>query len=149
MKSLPHTSAKPSHYDESAEVYDIFNEKKSYLINQTIKNILKKHHVKTVLDLTCGTGSQVLHLAKNGYKVTGSDISEKMLQIAREKALQENLNVQFIKGDMRTIQAGQFDAAITIFNAVGHLTKSDFENALQNIRNNLKYGDYIYLINLT
>jgi hypothetical protein len=43
------------------------------------------------------------------------------------------------------VRAGKFDAVITIFNAIGHLIKTDFEKALQNIRANLKdSGIYIF-----
>ncbi len=52
-----------------------------------------------------------------------------MLKIAKEKAKQEKLDLQFIKGDMRIHHVGEFDAVITIFNSVGHLTKTDFEKA--------------------
>ena len=71
-----------------------------------------------------------------------------MLKIAKNKAKKEKLDLQFLKGDMRTIKVGTFDAVITIFNAVGHLTKSDFEKAMRNIRKNLKDGGlYIFDIN--
>jgi SAM-dependent methyltransferase len=46
---------------------------------------------------------------------------------------------------MRSVKAGKFDAVITIFNAIGHLTKDDFKKTLQNIRANLKdNGIYIF-----
>ncbi len=145
MTLLSHASAKASHYDYGAEKYDAFNEKNSKQTNQTIENILKKYKVKTVLDLTCGTGSQVFWLAKRKYDVTGSDINANMLKVAKSKARAEKLDVKFLEGDMRTIQVGKFDAAITIFNAVGHLTKLDFEMAMRNIHNNLNEdGLYIF-----
>jgi len=140
-----HSSAKPSHYNKEAKDYDLFNEKNSASINQTLTKILKKYNVKTVLDMTCGTGSQVFWLTKKGFEVVGSDINEKMLKIARSKAKKENLKITFIKGDMCTLQVGKFDAVITIFNAIGHLTKADFEKAMQNIYKNLnKKGLYIF-----
>lgn len=145
MDLLSHTSAKPSHYNLGAESYDAFNEEASLEINRTIEALLKKYKVKTVLDLTCGTGSQVLFLAKQGYDVVGSDINAKMVKIAQEKAAKEKLKVRLIKGDMRTVKLGTFDAALTIFNAVGHLTKGDFEKAIRKIRENLKPGGlYIF-----
>ncbi len=151
MTRLSHLSAKPSHYTKEAAHYDEFNEENSKVINQTIENILKKHNVKTVLDLTCGTGSQVFWLAKRGFYVTGIDINAKMLTIAKTKAKKEKLTIPFFKGDMRTIKVGEFDAVITIFNAIGHLTKADFEQAIQNIYSNLKdNGLYIFdIFNLT
>jgi ubiquinone/menaquinone biosynthesis C-methylase UbiE len=108
--------------------------------NVVIEKLLKKHNVKTVLDLTCGTGSQVFFLVERGYNVTGADFSPDLLKIARERAAQEDVDVVFIDGDMRTIQVGMFDAVITIANAVGHLTKADFAQAVRNIHQNLNIG---------
>ncbi|MFA6037723.1 MAG: class I SAM-dependent methyltransferase [Legionellales bacterium] len=145
---MNHSSAKASHYDKDAAQYDIFNEKNSAIINHTIEKILKKYKVHTVLDMTCGTGSQVFWLAKRGFEVTGSDINSKMLTIAKRKALVKKYPVEFFKKDIRTAQLGEFDAVITIFNAIGHLTKRDFEKAVRNIYNNLKPGGlYIFDIN--
>lgn len=140
-----HTSAKPSHYNKEAESYDAFNGKNSMQLNQVIGDILKKQEVKSVLDLTCGTGSQVFWLEKKGYGVVGADINGKMLQIARKKAKHENLPLKFLKGDMRTFVVGEFNAVITIFNAVGHLTIEDFEVAMRNVHRNLIDGGlYIF-----
>jgi len=131
----------PPEYQKQPEYFDAFNvsddtdEK-----NRIIENILRKHLVHTVLDLTCGTGSQVFWLTKYGFKVVGSDFSPDLLKQARAKAVKQDLNVDFIDGDMRTLQAGTFDAVITIFNAVGHLTKDDFKVAIKNIYDNLKDG---------
>ena len=70
-----------------------------------------------------------------------------MLEIARKKAktrfpvLLNRLHL----ADMRTVRLGRFDAAISMFNAVGHLTKEDFEQAMRNIGSNLnKKGIYIF-----
>jgi len=41
---------------------------------------------RTVADLACGTGSVSLLLAKQGYQVTGVDMSEEMLTVAADKA---------------------------------------------------------------
>lgn len=140
MKFSQHASAKPSHYNKEAETYDIFNEKNAAIINQTIEHVLKQHHVKTVLDLTCGTGSQVFWLAERGYDVVGADINAQMLKVARDKARLNKAKVRLLKGDMRTIKVGKFDAVLTIFNAVGHLTQSDFQQAMRNIHDNLNDG---------
>jgi len=145
---MPHYSAKPSHYDKEAGHYDAFNEENSKLVNRILESTLNKYGVKTVLDLSCGTGSQVFWLAKRGYEVIGCDINSKMLKVATSKAREEQLNVKLLSGDMRTLKVGKFDAVITIFNAVGHLTKFDFEIAMRNIRRNLKDGGlYVFDIN--
>lgn len=143
--SIKHITAQSTHYDKDAEYYDQFNEDRSQVINNIIEIILKKHNVKSVLDLTCGTGSQVFYLKKHGYEVVGSDFNAKMLDVAKDKAKNKNLDIKFIQGDMRDAQVGKFDAVITIFNAIGHLTKSDFEKTIQNIKVNLNLnGLYIF-----
>lgn len=131
---------KDYNYATLAEYYDeldIVNEKN----NEVIDKLLKKYKVKTVLDMTCGTGVQVEYLLKKGYKVTASDLTKEMLDIAKKKFP----NIEFHQGDMRTAKYGEFDAVITIFCAIGHLTKEDFEKAIKNISNNLnKNGIYIF-----
>lgn len=142
----------PSWYDKDSEFEELFHKdtENEKITNRTIEKILKKYKVKSVLDLTCGTGSQVFYLLKHGFEVTGSDISTGMLKIAKRKAIQEKIKIKFLRGDMRTIKVGTFDAAITIFNAIGHLTKAGFEKAIRNIHKNLKKGGiYIFdIINL-
>ena len=136
----------PIEYKKLPEYFDAHNiSDDTDVKNSIIEKLLRKQKVNTVLDLTCGTGSQVFFLTKYGYKVIGSDFSPALLEIARKKALKEKLDIKFIDGDMRTLNIGQFDAVITIFNAIGHLTKADFEKAIRNIYKNLKFGGvYIF-----
>jgi len=141
MSDKQHTLGLPFEYQQKPEYFDAHNVNESTESkNAFIEKLLKAQNVKTVLDMTCGTGSQVFYLAKRGYEVIGSDFSPALLVQARKKATAEGLNLTFIDGDMRTLKAGQFDAVITIFSAIGHLSKPDFEKALQNIHTNLKDG---------
>lgn len=143
MISKPDYHKYAEYYDDSessgAEVRDHTND--------FIERMLKKYKVKTVLDLTCGTGSQVFLLAKRDYSVVGADISSGMLKIAKRKAKKQKINVKFLQGDMCSLKVGNFDAVITIFNAVGHLTKTNFEKAMRNIRRNLN-DDGLYLFDI-
>lgn len=72
----------------------------------------------------------------------GVDINAKMLKIAKTKAKRA-----FLKGDMRTSRVGAFDAVLTIFNAIGHLTRADFKKTLQNVHKNIKKGG-LYLFDI-
>ncbi len=140
-----HKTAPASYYNSRAAIYDQFNQEASKPLNTLIELILKKYSVEAVLDMTCGTGSQVFWLAKAGFTIVGSDISRKMLLIARQKAKKEKVKIRFLQGDCRTFEVGTFDAIITMFNSIGHLTKQDFEFTLQNIHKQLKPGGlYIF-----
>src|SRR5579871_5739175 len=126
----------PFEYQKRPEWFDALNvcDDKQ---NERIENLLRKHDVKSVLDLSCGTGSQVFHLAKRGYEVVGADFSPAPLSMARRRAKRERAKLRFIDGDVRTLRVGQFDAVITIANAIGHLTKKDFEKTIRNVARNL------------
>ncbi|MBN8828199.1 MAG: class I SAM-dependent methyltransferase [Sphingobacteriia bacterium] len=138
----------PLEYQKLPEYFDAHNiGEDTELKNSVIERLLKKHQIKTVLDLTCGTGSQVFYLKKHNYEVTGADLSPQLLTIARDRATKEKLDTKFIAGDMRTLKVGEFDAVITIFNAIGHLTKPGFEKAIRNIHKNLKTGG-IYIFDI-
>lgn len=147
MRLLVHNTIRASYYNIRAEYYDELNESSSEIVNSTIEKILKKYGAFRVLDLTCGTGSQVFWLLESGFKVVGSDISMAMLQIARQKARDKKLEADFFQGDMRNFKAGEFDAVITISNSIGHLTRRDFRQAIQNVGENLKAGG-IYIFDI-
>jgi len=138
---MKHKLGLPVEYQQIPEYFDVHNvNEKTGAKNALIEKLLKEQQVKTALDMTCGTGSQVFYLAERGYEVVGSDFSPALIKIARHKAKDAGKNITFIEGDMRTLHVGKFDAVITIFNAIGHLTKKDFEQALKNIRANLSDG---------
>ncbi len=137
---IKHTTASACHYDKEADSYDTFNEQNTVQINVFLENLFVKHNIRTIADFTCGTGAQLFYLTEKGFIVTGSDINEKMIAIAKKKAGEKKIEVSLYLGDMRTIYLGTFDAAITIFNAIGHLTVSDFEHTLQNMHQQLHLG---------
>jgi len=68
----------------------------------------------TVLDAPCGGGRLALLLAKKGYRVTGADLSEAMLAIARENIQKAGLSVAVEREDLENLSYGDrsFDAVI-------------------------------------
>jgi 2-polyprenyl-3-methyl-5-hydroxy-6-metoxy-1,4-benzoquinol methylase len=52
-----------------------------------------------VLDVGCGTGENALHVASLGFSVLGVDVAETALAIAREKAAERRIQVEFVAGD--------------------------------------------------
>lgn len=66
----------PLEYQQMPEYFDVHNvNEKTGAKNALIEKLLKEQQVKTVLDMTCGTGSQVFCLTERGYEVVGSDFS--------------------------------------------------------------------------
>jgi len=67
---------------------------------------LRQADVRTILDLGCGTGNDVLRLARAGFAVTGLDYSQQAIAQARSKA---GSKATFVVADMA--QALPFPAA--------------------------------------
>jgi SAM-dependent methyltransferase len=81
-----------------------------------------------VLDLACGHGRHSLELARRGFRVTGVDLSPRSLELAREAAAAEGLDVEFVQADMRELAFdAEFDATINLFTAFGYF-ESDEED---------------------
>jgi ubiquinone/menaquinone biosynthesis C-methylase UbiE len=57
-----------------------------------------------VLDAGCGTGENALHIASRGLSVLGVDVAETALAIAREKADDRGLEVEFAVADAFQLQ---------------------------------------------
>src|SRR3970040_1109243 len=55
----------------------------------------------SVVDLGCGRGRHAIPLSRRGYRVTGVDLSDKMLGLARERALREGASIEWVREDMR------------------------------------------------
>ena len=53
----------------------------------------------SVLDAGCGTGENALHAASLGLSVLGVDVAETALAIAREKAEERGIEVEFATAD--------------------------------------------------
>ena len=52
------------------------------------------------LDVGCGSGRDAVYLAKRGWRVTAVDFVEKALTSAEQRAAQEGVKVQSVRGDV-------------------------------------------------
>lgn len=79
-----------------------------------------------LLDVGCGTGRHSLALGREGYAVTGVDLSEELLQQARRKMEDEDLSVTFLAGDARKLEfQEQFDASLMLCEGGFSLVETD------------------------
>jgi SAM-dependent methyltransferase len=95
-------------------------------LDRVIQSVWAGHH--TVLDVSCGIGTQTLALARLGYSVAGSDVSAKEIERARHEADRRGLAINFTVSDMRTAHAAHgtgYDLVISCDNSVPHLLTDD------------------------
>jgi SAM-dependent methyltransferase len=75
---------------------------------------------ETLLDVATGHGSAALAAARRGARVTGIDLTPELVAIARERAVQEGLEIQFDEGDAEHLpyDDDQFDNVVSSFGAM-------------------------------
>jgi SAM-dependent methyltransferase len=102
-----------------------------------------------ILELGCGTGRVLLPLARQGYQITGVDLSLPMLEVARGKIAAEDLSAQVTlsRQDMRTLELdNRFNLAFAAINSFMHLLNTDDQlAALARIRHHLNPGGLLIL----
>ena len=88
-----------------------------------IDGFLREAGAKTVLECACGTGSLTVRLGRMGYAMTGLDLSEDMLMVARQKALDAGLRMlPFVCQDMNRIALHRpMDAVVCACDGVNYL----------------------------
>ena len=115
---------------DKKEAADFINKLVSYL-KPTEKSLM--------LDIGCGRGRHSVQLATKGFDVTGIDLSEESIRIAKEK---ENDHLHFFLHDMRLpFWINYFDYAFNFFTSFGYFnTRREHNNAIRTISESLKTG---------
>ena len=124
-----------------SKYYDLLYRDKDYPGEaRYIHELVTKHRpgARTVLDLGCGTGRHAQLLAERDYQLTGVDLSEEMLKVARESGPQ----LSFVQGDVRSVRLGKtFDVVLSLFHVMSYqTTNADLRAALSTVREHLAPG---------
>lgn len=103
---------------------------------------------KLGLDLGCGTGSMTTALARRSIEMTGVDLSEDMLMVAREKS--EGMDILYLNQDMCEFELyGTVDFIISSLDCINYITdKRDLLKVMKLANNYLNPGGlFIFDIN--
>jgi SAM-dependent methyltransferase len=95
-----------------------------------------------VLDVACGAGNATLPAAKTGARTTGLDFAPGLLEIARERAADAMVEIDFIEGDAQAMpfDDGSFDRVVSTF---GHMFAPDHRRTADEMKRVLKPGGVI------
>ena len=96
-----------------------------------------------LLELGCGTGRLRISLAASGIEITGLEISESMLQRARSKAKDADVEVMWLRGDMRAFDLDrQFAMIFCPFGTFNHLRHDEIAPGLISVGGHLLPGPF-------
>jgi ubiquinone/menaquinone biosynthesis C-methylase UbiE len=95
---------------------------------------IQTHPPGRAIDIGCGTGTNIITLAKTGWQVTGIDFAMRAIQIAKRKLIKHNLKVQLLAGDITNFKVeSQFDLALDIGCFHGLENKADYLTQLDKV----------------
>jgi len=119
-------------YDKLALYYDQFIDNDLY---KTYIKLLNKYHKKgNVIDLGCGTAPLAIELAKRGFFVTATDISERMLESGYNNSVHENVKINFYIHDILEPLNSKYDAITMASDVINYLdNRADILKTFMNI----------------
>ena len=80
-----------------------------------LERFVASHPPGRALDLGCGTGTNVVYLARHGWSAVGVDFAGRAIARARERARDAAVSCTFIVGDVTRLDvAGPFDLALDL-----------------------------------
>ena len=144
-------------FDNIAPTYDLLNHRLSWNIDKYWRNTAIKALEKyvtgngtAILDVATGTGDLALLMAKKmpNADITGIDISEGMLEVARQKARQQDMRMTFAKEDCNALSYpdNHFDAVTAAF---GIRNFQNLEQGLSEMYRVLKPAGMFCVLELT
>lgn len=143
-------------FDNIAPTYDTLNHRLSWDIDRSWRKraikILAPHHPQIILDIATGTGDFAILSAQmlKPVKLIGTDISEGMMKIGKEKVERLGLEqtISFEKEDCLHLsyEDNSFDAVTAAF---GIRNFADLDKGLKEMCRVLKPGGHLSIVELT
>nr|VFK22406.1 MAG: Methyltransferase domain-containing protein [Candidatus Kentron sp. LPFa]VFK35324.1 MAG: Methyltransferase domain-containing protein [Candidatus Kentron sp. LPFa] len=131
-------------YDNIAQQYRKATESpiRLYAEGYTYFHVLGNLSGKSILDLACGEGHYTRKFKQKGAaQVVGVDISEKMIELARQEEKRKPLDIEYIIRDARELgEIGKFDRVVAAYLLNYAQTKEQLFEMCQGIYANLKPG---------
>ena len=120
-----------------------------YILNQ-IEKTKKKHALNKkyfqkieIIDVGCGGGLVCEPLARLGAKVSGLDFIKKNIQIAKQHAFKEKLNINYFFSNINKLRLKKKYDVILLLEVIEHL--NSWEETLKRINDFLKPGGILII----
>lgn len=125
-------------YESFAYYYDSLMDPTFY--DDYEKFILEQCSFNDVLELGCGTGEIAIRLSKRDKSVYATDLSDDMLEVARLKAMNENVSLMLKRVDMTDFSVNQgLDLILCLCDSINYvLDINDVFHTFQNVYNSLE-----------
>ncbi|MGH0945622.1 class I SAM-dependent methyltransferase [Bacillus mycoides] len=125
----------------------IYSHKTDFEAKKELEILLSSISLKSkskILDLCCGNGRHSRWIEKQGFQVTGVDLSTALLQ---EAIRLSPAQILYLSCDMRSLPfTSEFDLIIQLFTSFGYFSNDEENNlVLKNVYKSLKMNGYYIL----
>lgn len=133
-------------FHDYANYYNLFYGDKDYAAEaNTIKSIIEKYgkqnSTKGVLNIGCGTGRHDVELNKLGYKVHGIDLSNEMINIAKNHVVGSNDFIYEVQDARDFAVKEPYDIIISLFHVMSYQnTNKDLSKVFGRVNRALNSG---------
>jgi cyclopropane fatty-acyl-phospholipid synthase-like methyltransferase len=102
-----------------------------------LNEFIASHSAGRAIDIGCGTGTNVITLARSGWNVTGVDFAPRAIHLARQKLKSAKVQAELSVNDATRLQGiqGPFDLALDIgcFHSLGQNGREKYLEQLDRI----------------
>lgn len=134
---------------DSADIYDIIEDDTRYeMYVKHWEKVLGGKDIKSILDVSIGTGSVTLPVMDREISLSGSDLSESMLANCRKKIEAKGFNTDLKCSDFRDLSCWgdrTFDMVASTGNSLAYVSNDDAAKALREMDKHVNEGGYIYI----
>lgn len=141
-------------YMSNSQIYDtgiLFDQNTDYIAQEKFmehyRAVFSECNIKTIHDCTIGAGGTTLPLAKLGYELTGSDLSQNLLDRAKINFNKAGYDIDLFVADLTEIDKHldiEYDCIISTGNSLPHVNIEGFRDFVESASSKLKKDGYIY-----
>lgn len=109
-----------------SKVYKHRDETEAKRLVDLIEKLVNLKVQSSVLDMACGAGRHAIAFAKNGFKVTAVDLSQRLIEEAKKNASDTRVKINFVLSDILEYETDlQFDLIVNLFTSIGYFENDD------------------------
>lgn len=110
------------------------------------EQVLRLSNKDYILDAGCGIGSYTREFARNGYNISGMDLSENFLSEARDITKSEELDIEYILGDYNEMSFEEEFSVIFFEGSFFYKSREGLVSLLSRIYRALKPNSRLYFV---
>ena len=142
-------SLSPEYHDNMGWDWESTMRKEGATLARFIENQVGRPGPYSILDCSCGIGTQAIGLALQGHQVHATDLSTVSIDCARQEASNLGVAITFGVADFRELSetvSDTFDVVLSCDNSIAHCLKDDdLRAALASMKARLNPGGLLLI----